>query len=60
MLNDKQEHNKKRREEMPYLNGIYLSEENYDALGEIAKKEGKSRVQFAKALIEERVSKKKE
>ena len=40
---------------MPYLNGIYLSEQNYDALGEIAKKEGKSRVQFVKALIEEEV-----
>ena len=40
---------------MPYLNGIYLSEENYDALGEIAKKEGKSRVQFVKVLIEEQV-----
>ena len=45
---------------MPYLNGLYLSEQNYDALGEIAKKEGKSRVQFVKVLIEERVSKKKE
>ena len=45
---------------MPYLNGIYLSEQNYDALGEIAKKEGKLRVQFVKMLIEERVSKKKE
>jgi len=43
---------------MPYLNGIYLSEQNYDALGAIAKKDqGKSRVQFVKALIEERVGK---
>jgi len=40
---------------MPYLNGIYLSEQNYDALGEIAKKEEKSRVQYVKALVEERV-----
>lgn len=40
---------------MPYLNGIYLSEVMYDALGEIAKKEGKSRVQYVKVLIEERV-----
>ena len=40
---------------MPYLNGIYLSEQNYDALGEIAKREEKSRVQYVKALIEERV-----
>ena len=44
---------------MPYLNGIYLSEQNYDALGEIAKKEDKSRVQFVKALVEERVKKEK-
>ena len=43
---------------MPYLNGIYLSESNYDTLGEIAKKEEKSRVQFVKALIEEEVQKK--
>ena len=40
---------------MPYLNGLYLSEQNYDALGEIAKKERKSRVQFVKVLIEEEV-----
>lgn len=44
---------------MPYLNGLYLSEQNYDALGEIAKKEGKSRVQFVKARIEEGVQKEK-
>ena len=50
----------KRRERrgMPYLNGLYLSEQNYDALGEIAKRDGgKSRVQFVKALIEEEVQK---
>ena len=40
---------------MPYLNGMYLSEQNYDALGKIAKKEGKSRMQFVKAYIEERL-----
>jgi len=44
---------------MPYLNGIYLSESNYDALGEIAKKEGRSRVQLVKVLIEEQVKKEK-
>jgi len=40
---------------MPYITGIYLSEQVYDDLGVIAKKDGKTRMQYMKALVEERV-----
>ena len=38
---------------MPDLNGIYLNEERWDILEELAKKAKKTRVQFAKSWIED-------
>jgi len=42
---------------MPDLNGLYINEDRYDILGKRAEKEGKTRVQFVKELIEDWIDK---